>query len=325
MVVCTDGGCHQFKQSVNAYRSKSRDAAQDELDKLFQSSDYQQTSDSMYKLMKKAVYVRQDILHQAVELFQKNNVEVYGASHEADFQLVHWEKTGFTDGTISVYSDIFVLGSKLFVDELKTESKLGNCMILERNEVMAENAFTSESSKWSDDDLHIYGTLNGCDWLPRLYNLPHAKIEEFMKRWLKSKSNDERMNLLKWISKNRYWPKGGGREAGTGKGELALDFPEKFMQCINFAKYAPVFRYNKSTGAIEFGPLNDIPESETRSWQELVGFDPNEGLHNIDLEACYNMKIWARIGKPLKPLPLPEDPIDPTRSGKRRITFLKSP
>ena len=203
LVICTDGRYHQFKNSVNSNRSDGRKRAQQELDKLLHNSeDLEKNMTDINRLMKKAVYVREDILAQAVEVFKQNKVEIYGASHEADFQLVHWEMTGFTDGTISVDSDIFMLGSKMFIDSLNVNSKLGNCKILEREDVMKQNAFTEESSKWSDDDLLVYGALCGCDWLPRLYQLQHKKIDEFMVKWIKTKTDDDRMNLLKWTAKS---------------------------------------------------------------------------------------------------------------------------
>ena len=210
LVICTDGRHHPFKQSVNATRKKNSKRAQDELNALYTKQEQVITSD-VYKKMKKAVYVREDILDQALKVFKKNKVEVYGAITEADFQLVYWERTGFTDGTISVDSDIFALGSKFFVDELKVNSKFGDCKIIERDEVMKVNAFTKESSKWTDDDLLVYGALMGCDWLPRLFNLNHDKIEAFMEKWIVAKTDTEKENLLKWISTGRSWPKVSGK------------------------------------------------------------------------------------------------------------------
>lgn len=307
LVICTDGRHHPFKQSVNATRKKNSKRAQDELNALYTKQEQVITSD-VYKKMKKAVYVREDILDQALKVFKKNKVEVYGAITEADFQLVYWERTGFTDGTISVDSDIFALGSKFFVDELKVNSKFGDCKIIERDEVMKVNAFTKESSKWTDDDLLVYGALMGCDWLPRLFNLNHDKIEAFMEKWIVAKTDTEKENLLKWISTGRSWPK----VVGKGKGELANDFTKRFMQCINFMKYAPVIR--EEDGNFKVGPLQDIPSSETQTWQELIGFDPLHGIRTIDVQACYNMSIWARTEKPLRALPLPQDPLDSTRT-----------
>ena len=149
-------------------------------------------------LMKKAVYVREDILHQAIQVFKKNKVEVYCAPYEADFQLAYWARSSFTDGTITIDSDLFFLGSGLVIDELEYSSarSVGSCIFVEREEVMKVNAFTKESSKWSDDDLLVYGALNGCDWLPRLYGLQHEKIEAFMEKWVVAKSAKERDALL---------------------------------------------------------------------------------------------------------------------------------
>ena len=127
------------------------------------------------KWMKKNVYVREDILAQAIHIFKQNNVEVYGAPYEADFQLVHWEKIGFTDGSITVDSDLFAMGSQFLVDELNVHSKDACCMIIEYRVVMESNAFTAESSSWTSDNLLVYSALCGCDFLPRLSGLKEKR------------------------------------------------------------------------------------------------------------------------------------------------------
>lgn len=76
----------------------------------------------------------------------------------------------------------------------------------------------------------------------------------------------------------------------------------------------PIAPTQESRVVYEIGPLQDFPANEKRSWKELIGFDPIEECGQLDIEKCYNMKIWARTGQPLRPLPLPEDPLDNTRA-----------
>ena len=58
---------------------------QTELTELFKNSNVM--LNEVASLMKKAVFVREDILHQAIQVFKKNKVEVYCAPYEADFQI----------------------------------------------------------------------------------------------------------------------------------------------------------------------------------------------------------------------------------------------
>ena len=76
------------------------------------------------------------IIVTAIELFVENNVEVFGAPYASDFQLVYWELIGFTDGTYTVDSDIFAMGSNLVIDLLNFNSARGNCKLLIRDEVL---------------------------------------------------------------------------------------------------------------------------------------------------------------------------------------------
>ena len=98
--------------------------------------------------MKRAVKIREDILSTAVDIFKENGTEVYCAPYEADFQLVYWENVGFTLGSISIYSDLFALGSKLLVDQLNLESSNGNCKIILRSAVMEKQLIAKYCEKW---------------------------------------------------------------------------------------------------------------------------------------------------------------------------------
>ena len=83
--------------------------------------------------MKEAASVTEQIIGTAVKIFQDNGFEVFGAPYESDFQLVYWEITGFTDGTLTIDSDIFAMGSSMVVDLVNYNSANGKCKVLLRN------------------------------------------------------------------------------------------------------------------------------------------------------------------------------------------------
>ncbi|KAL7553115.1 hypothetical protein ACHAWF_016390 [Thalassiosira exigua] len=57
LVVCTDGKYHQFKQSVNENRSKTRQLAQDQLNELFKCNGFDERLGEAKNLMKKAAHI----------------------------------------------------------------------------------------------------------------------------------------------------------------------------------------------------------------------------------------------------------------------------
>ena len=180
--------------------------------------------------MKDVVYVREEVLSQAIYIFKKNNVEVYGAPYEADFQLVHWEMSGFTDGMLSTDSDIFLLGSNMMIDALNTD-RLGKCFIYCRREIMSSDTFATGSSKWSHDDLliYVYGGLQGCDWIQRLYGLKQTRINEFMSHYRSSLWNgrskeDQRAMLPLKPETRKHEEQGSRRQKGKPGNEKLFRF-----------------------------------------------------------------------------------------------------
>ena len=123
LVVCIDGKYHPMKESVNAERATTRDAALEEVEAILGREDINEKlksdDEELKKVlgkMKKATRVTDTVIGTAIEVFKRNGHEVYGAPYEADFQLVYWEITGFTHGTATIDSDIFAMGSELVVD-----------------------------------------------------------------------------------------------------------------------------------------------------------------------------------------------------------------
>ena len=97
-----------YIQKISPIESKSNDS----LEKLFFSQSLELNVKEAKKEMKYATHVKEDILAAAVTFFKKNNILICGSPYKADFQLAYWEEIGFTNGTITVDSDLFALGSQ---------------------------------------------------------------------------------------------------------------------------------------------------------------------------------------------------------------------
>ncbi|KAL7516228.1 hypothetical protein ACHAWX_001262 [Stephanocyclus meneghinianus] len=331
LVICTDGAHHMFKGSVDAHRKKDRNNSQLLLNEIFQRQDLDNDAiEEADKLMKKAAHVTEEILSQAIDIFRQNNIEVYGAPYEADFQLVEWENSGFTHGTISIDSDIFLLGSKMLIDSLNVE-KLGNCFIYKRDDIMSTDTFAPGSSLWTNDDFLVYCGLQGCDWIKRLHGLKQKRIEEFMRYWVVCVDNSSRVKLLDELALEIKTQINARTFTSNAKASKESDiehcdkFSIRFLTYLQLARHAPVIKVVDGKHIV--APLNNIDGSS--SWKELLhGFDPMVGFYDCnDVKDFYVMRRWARTKQPLRRLRRPVDPIDDgnTLPHKSIINFCKVP
>jgi exonuclease-1 len=132
-----DGADHQNKSLVSERRSSSRAQNIADLTLCLQRGN---TEDIMNapKLKSDIMHPRSDIIFEAVEWLKENGQEVVGAPFEADWQLIELELSGKTDGTLTVDSDLFVLGSKCLVLDFKLckvpnkQEDSATCLIIER-------------------------------------------------------------------------------------------------------------------------------------------------------------------------------------------------
>lgn len=119
-VVSVDGIYHAMKGNVNDERKRDRERANDDLRDLLAKYEGQTLPEEQIKeakkFIKKAAYVSDEIVAVGVKVFKEHGHEVYGTCYESDFQLVYWEKTGFTDGTLTIDSDIYAMGSQSMLD-----------------------------------------------------------------------------------------------------------------------------------------------------------------------------------------------------------------
>ena len=81
-----------MKEQENERRAKDRDLAQSQLEEFIgtiRHNDDNPDTQKAFRLMKKAARVSEKIIVTAIDLFFENNVEVFGAPYESDFQLVY--------------------------------------------------------------------------------------------------------------------------------------------------------------------------------------------------------------------------------------------
>ena len=301
--VSVDGKYHPMKDAENAQRNNKRDIALKKVEEILCSPDIENKTKETLKLMKSAVRITEQIVGVAVKVFLDHRHEVFGAPYESDFQLVHWENIGFTDGTFTIDSDIWAMGSSMMIDLLNFHSAKGKCKILIRKKV--QGRIMTGSADWSVRDVLIYSTLSGCDFIPRLFRLPETKIEAFMTSWKNPQVNKSLDEMLKDISSDRHWP-GGNNKAGL----LATDYVQKANVCIGLMMHAPVTDF--VNGEWKLCPISPLPPDA--KWTDMIGFDPHEHFSPTSIEDSYKMKIWARTGAsiPLE-IPFEKDPNDPSR------------
>ena len=304
LVVCLDGKYHPMKDAVNAKRSDDRRKASSDLSGLLASPfiNNEENIKQAKKLIIVAAHVSSHIIANAAEVFVESGHEVYGAPYEADFQLVHWERIGFTQGTYTIDSDIFVMGSNLVVDLLNFKSADGKCKIIVRDQVLSN--ILPEGYDWNHFDHLLYASLCGCDFIPRLFRMSSEVIDEFIIRWKCDGTTESLNHMLLEYSKGKYWP-----SVNKEPKVLATNFVEKVNHCLGLLQHAPVAC--KVENKWQIVPMSPIPNDA--DWTSVIGFDPIEHFGQVSVEGSYFVKVWARTNQPLPKIQLPVDPKNPMR------------
>jgi hypothetical protein len=144
-----DGCRHIHKAATDASRSSAAAVKSGELKALLAAghpADY----NAVRKLRKQSVFVREDIVAEAVQFLRSQNVEIRGAPYEAEWQLVAAELAGEIAGIISVDSDVFTLGGKLLIYDLQVKGD-GPCNVLERDVLLQKSsaaAIGTRTTSW---------------------------------------------------------------------------------------------------------------------------------------------------------------------------------
>ena len=105
-----DGKKHPLKEETNQERLKNRQHAERELDDLLQNPLEVDIFPDLIKWMKKAVFVREDIVACSLDWAVRNNVTCIGAPFEADWQLRQLEIDGIIDAILTIDGDLIALG-----------------------------------------------------------------------------------------------------------------------------------------------------------------------------------------------------------------------
>jgi exonuclease-1 len=138
LVLVFDGARNPRKKETDNSRSQASEKANTKFRTIFETKDNANIS-NIKSLMKKSIYVIEDIIYHTVVFARENQIKCIGAPFEADHQLVYLEMVGATDGTIADDSDISALGSKLLVTmchplDLKSNT-VGPCRIINREKI----------------------------------------------------------------------------------------------------------------------------------------------------------------------------------------------
>jgi 5'-3' exonuclease len=340
-----DGAYHPSKAKENQERLAKVNKALQEIKDILARSDPEERPD-LDGPMKRACYLRPDLVWCIKEWGRRNEVEVIGAPFEADPQLVHGELTGVTDATYSTDSDMVILGSKVFVDNLQTTaSAKGACNIVEIDEVIKNSDIEHlGGGAW---DLIALACFLGNDFIDRPLTQGVATIQEtLMPQWALAKSEEEREAILDRIGDTLYWKK--------GDAETAQDYREKFKMAANMYKHPPVFVKSKdATGAaaVELAALSSVTGEDLlddiSQWPSKLGWSPPDELRKIAVNERLNtdaesmtalftdmmhLERWSRDGRLLEDIQagkLPGDPELPVPPGaiidfeKWPITMLK--
>jgi len=113
-----DGKHHATKRREDAKRAAAQQASRDRLEALLATASAADFND-VQKLGMKLGTVREDMVELAVAFLLKNKAEVVGAPFEADSQLAYEEAVGNTVASLTIDSDMFMLGSQKWISQLR--------------------------------------------------------------------------------------------------------------------------------------------------------------------------------------------------------------
>jgi hypothetical protein len=243
--------------------------------------------------------VREDAITIVIEALKGKDATVFVAPSEAEWQCVAFELWGVTDGTISIDSDIYPLGSKLMVLELGWD---GKCCIVHRH-----NAHKSESlgsGEWDEDAVALHCALLGCDYVKRPYLQGNDKVLKIMKKCTSAEMvNTELYNIE---TRGRY---------GKDKPQGIPGYAFRALRAKNLFLYAPVFKTMNDEGMVTISSPTSViitsirsRDGIARSWGEDIGFDAlsllPDSIQNLDVALG---RINPKSGQPWKLIPNPKD------------------
>jgi hypothetical protein len=314
--VYIDGAYHPNKMAENTSRKMRRDIARDEFLAIAATKDASLIPEMESKMVS-ACFIREDLVFNLKKWCNDHEISIFSAPFECDPQLVEGELglqhlsssiEPIFKAIYTVDSDIFALGSATVVDNLSSSNS--SCNIIRREKVFESGKLCNFDG--SPYDMSVYSAFVGCDFInhPNLQSV-HNVQNVLMPKWIAAHGDPELENqILSEISTTRKWKR---IDLNT-----CLDYAEKFHTAKNMFRHPPVFKFDPAllgTGGVVLAPLNLW--SNSKSWEELISFNPFETLQDIYesenpgekltpniMGMMYRLSIWARTGRPLQNIPL---------------------
>ena len=258
----------------------------------------------LIKWMKKAVFVREDIVACSLDWAVRNNVTCIGAPFEADWQLRQLEIDGIIDAILTIDGDLIALGCSKVIFDWDQNKENGDCNIVIKEDLL-------QLLNLGEDDFRHLCIFLGTDYISRA---PHRKRYQTLYQWILNEwscwSDVKRIEYLD---------------------ELSIKYPHtnyavKFAVNDNIWSFAPVFKIaahyptDSSWTAfksvtkdfdVDLKPLLDLPDYQTK-WESFISFDPFQiysywGLENVDQYKSYcQMLSWAALDTERPPSKIPK-------------------
>ena len=193
----------------------------------------------------------EQVINLVVSWMRKNGIEYECAPYEAEWQLVKLEKDGIINAIVSIDGDCVVLGAKRVIFSLDYKRE----MYREYNLNTALGKY--ELSKYPVSSWPFIACVLGTDYVENIKNLgPVTAIKIFEE--MKESNEWSFFKLRVLVATKKY------------RGVTVPDEShwQQMKSSANLMRYAPVRNDSDS-----ITPLNTM-SSETDTWSELIGFDP---------------------------------------------------
>jgi len=183
IVLVLDGSRNPAKTITNNDRLQARLAVEQRIMELVQNNN-SNDADMVAKLLKSAVYIRNDIVLATSRWATRKNIPFLCAPMEADWQLVQLELSGISSASVSEDSDLLALGSKKLLINLDLKTK--SVFEVDCERVIKHHGIQviKDSHGWNHDDFIAYCILLGCDYVSRTQRLGPVTLEVVMKLWV---------------------------------------------------------------------------------------------------------------------------------------------
>jgi hypothetical protein len=176
-----------------------------ELDQLFLTGSVDDLK-QVASLKKKTVYPRADVVTVVLAwILEGRHGVLRFAPLEADGQLVHEEMSRRIDAIITTDSDLFVLGARKLVMDLKRSKNTWSCFIVDRStvlpllnlEVFGVEAVGRGANLAMGTKLAEFASFLGSDFVPNLSDWGWVKVVQYFSSvWVQLESHQAKLDVL---------------------------------------------------------------------------------------------------------------------------------